>query len=114
MRTTCQFRRILRLRPKRISSRNGSRHMEISVSFQLTTNMSTSSRISVTQSMKTLTIPFVNRSLSELMSLMTRTMILPALRESKKLKERSWMWLKRASRMSAMALRPAVSMIRAR
>ena len=63
--------------------------IEISVSFQLTTSISVSSSTSVTQSMNTLTMPLVNRSFRELTSLMTRTMILPALRESKKLKERS-------------------------
>ena len=88
-RTVCQFLRMRRFKPNRISSRKGRMHMEISVSFQLTASISVSSSTSVTQSMNTLTMPLVNRSLSELTSLMTRTMILPAERESKKLKDRS-------------------------
>ena len=88
--------------------------MAIKVSFQFTASMITISKISVKQSINTLTIPLVNRSLSEFTSLITRTRILPALCVSKKEKDSVWMWLNRSSRKVASARRPAPSIRRTR
>ena len=87
MRTICQRFLICRLRRNMMNIKSGMMHMEMSVSFQLTTNMMTNSSTSVKHSISTFTMPLVNRSLSALTSFMTRTRILPALRVSKKEKD---------------------------
>ena len=112
IRVICQRLRISRLILNIIRNSTGIMHSASSVSCQLTHSMIIKSSTSVKQSISTFTIPFVNRSFSELTSLITRTSILPGERESKNENDRPCMCLNRSSRSVASALRPAISIRR--